>query len=615
MTETTHNPLPDLLRRLMLSWLAAAALEYLLLPADLRVLGTTDGLAQMSLLRVLLLAFSAFLLLTVAARYLPTEKAERWGLLGIFAALSALSLIANFSVPFLLVCILCAAGLTVYALFGWKTMPASSAEDSAGSTAWTWAAGAAAAAFFLFISIWTIYRIKTFNAPAYDFGIFVQMFHNMKTCGLPLTTVERDGLLSHFRVHMSPIYYLMLPFYCLAPRPETLQVLQAAVMASSVLPLWKLGRHHGLSRAQRCLLCAVLLLVPAFAGGAAYDLHENCFLTPLLLWLLYGIDSRKPWLTAVAALLTLCVKEDAAVYVAVVALYLLLRTSLRYQKEDRRDLLCGGALLAVSLVWFFAVTGYLANVGDGVMTGRYRNFLFNGSDSLVTVIKAVLLNPMKAIFECVDKEKLYFIGMSLWPMLGLPLLTRRYERYVMLIPWLLINLMSDYQYQHDIYYQYAFGSLACLIYLSTVNLAQLNERKGRTAALAAAVAVALLCFSQTIWPKATEYLDWYETYEKTYLTYEETLTHVPEDISVTAGTHFLVHLAQRDTVYSLRHATLENLLSTQCVVLRTTTTNDFRNYHSEGKEDGCDNLIAILEENGYEMIASGNNTLKIYLRP
>ena len=34
MTETTHNPLPDLLRRLMLSWLAAAALEYLLLPLE-----------------------------------------------------------------------------------------------------------------------------------------------------------------------------------------------------------------------------------------------------------------------------------------------------------------------------------------------------------------------------------------------------------------------------------------------------------------------------------------------------------------------------------------------------------------------------------------------------
>lgn len=42
-----------------------------------------------------------------------------------------------------------------------------------------------------------------------------------------MTTCERDRVLSHFAVHVSPIYYLFLPFYALFPSPVTLEVLQA----------------------------------------------------------------------------------------------------------------------------------------------------------------------------------------------------------------------------------------------------------------------------------------------------------------------------------------------------------------------------------------------------
>ena len=157
-------------------------------------------------------------------------------------------------------------------------------------------------------------------------------------------------------------------------------------------------------------------------------------------------------------------------YVAVIALYLLVKTAVRYRKEDKREFFVGGGLLVLSIMWFLAATGYLANSGDGVMTYRYSNFMFDGTDSLFTVIKAVIMSPMKALFECVDQEKLTFIGYTLLPLLGLPLLTRRYERYLLLIPYILINLMSDYQYQHDIFFQYTYGSTACLIYMVLVKL-------------------------------------------------------------------------------------------------------------------------------------------------
>ena len=40
--------------------------------------------------------------------------------------------------------------------------------------------------------------------------------------------------------------------------------------------------------------------------------------------------------------------------------------------------------------------------------------------------------------------------------------------------------------------------------------------------------------------------------------YREAMAKVPKDASVTAGTHYVAPLAQREVIYSLRHTTLEN---------------------------------------------------------
>ena len=137
------------------------------------------------------------------------------------------------------------------------------------------------------------------------------------------------------------------------------------------------------------------------------------------------------------------------------------------------------------------------------ISGGVRLFreMYDGSSSLLTVIKSVILSPMKAVYECVDTEKLYFIAMTLLPFLGLPLLTRRYERYILLIPYILVNLMSDYQYQHDIFFQYTFGSTAFLVYLSVVNLADIRITWQRVTVLAAALIVTMASFYKVVAPR------------------------------------------------------------------------------------------------------------------
>ncbi len=605
--QKNENKAASLIRHLLLAWLTAATAEYLLLPAQVKTLVGLQSLAAMSLPRLLIVTGIVLALLEGIFRLINC-RAERWMLLGVFAVLAAAVLVSSFTWPLLAACVLVFALLLVFACRGWEenAVPKPSAGKSgiaAGLTA------VLAVGFFLLVSAWTVGRVYSFSAPSYDFGIFAQMFHSMRTTGLPITTLERDGALSHFAVHVSPIYYLLLPFYMLVPKPETLQVLQAAVLASAAIPLYLTGKRHGLPPFVRTGLCALLLLYPAYAGGASYDIHENAFLTPLILWLFYGLDRKSVPLTAVFALLTVMVKEDAPVYVGIIALWLLLKGLLR--KGGRWELVTGVALMAFALSYFFAVTSYLANSGQGVMTYRYKNFIYDGSDSLVTVIKAVLLSPMKAVFECVDKEKLQFIGLTMLPLAGIPLLTRRYERFVLLIPYILVNLMSDYQYQHDIFFQYTYGSTACLMYLVTVNLADIKEQKLRFAALALALCISASCFGAQILPKAAQYPEKCKTYAAYYDKLRDVLDTVPEDASVAATTFYTTYLSQRDTLYDVRYASREHVLSCAYVVVSVTEKNSFKAYAVNG-ENGYENFVKLLTEHGFEKSAEYPGRLEVY---
>ena len=599
-------------RRAVVSWIAAVLIEYLLLPFELRDLDRLNGLAEMSLMRIFCITCTGMILLWMASRCVNTAKAERWILVGVISALAAVTLYSSFTWAFLVVCVLIVSVAVIYGIFGWAASAEGVAMPKKSHKAFLWITAGLSVCFFLFVSVWTVGRIYSFSTPTYDFGIFSQMFYHMKESGLPMTTVERDGLLSHFHVHVSPIWYLLLPFYSLIPTPVTLQVLQAAVIASAVIPLWKIGKHHGLSGAGRMLICAVLLLYPAFSGGTSYDIHENCFLTPLILWLFYGIDKKNTAVIAIFTLLTLMVKEDAAVYVAVIALWLIVKTALRFRKSEYDSLLTGIAMLAVSLIYFLLVTSFLAKIGDGVMTYRYDNFIYDGSSSLITVIKSVILNPMKAVYECVDKEKLRFIALTMLPLLGMPLLTRRYERYILLIPYVLVNLMSDYQYQHDIFFQYTFGSTAFLMYLTVINVADLKINWKQLTTLIIAAGVSAGCFGWIVVSKAVKYPVNCVRYFEYYQNIRDTLAQIPEDASVTATTFYTTALSQREVLYDVRYSSTAHLLQTEYVVLNVSAENEYVRYETYGRNNGFENLVKLLSENGYELYAELNGVLVIY---
>ena len=393
----------------------------------------------------------------------------------------------------------------------------------------------------------TCLRYKTFSSPNFDFGLFVNMFHNMKEMGLPLVTSERDQLLSHFAVHVSPIFYVLLPFYWLFPSPLTLQIGQAVVLALGIVPVVLLCRHFKLSGKVTIFIVCLYAFYPVLSSGTFYDIHENCFLTLTLLltFLFYEKKMLVPmYLSAVSVLM---VKEDAAIYLLIFALFVLL--------SEKRYL--HGTILAVMSVGYFLLAVHmLEKYGTGTLNNRFNNLIYDRDAGLMSAAKTALTNPGYILTQIFTTSKggwekiVYFLQMLL-PLGFLPFCSKKASRWLLITP-ILINMVSYYQYLYDVGFQYHFATVAFLFYAVIKNLPDLSAPTRRNL-LSIAAAGCCCVYLVTVCPKLSTYTHRWEDNKETYVRMEEILDTVPEDASVVCSTFLLAHIADRAEIYELAY--------------------------------------------------------------
>ncbi len=449
--------------------------------------------------------------------------------------------------------------------------------------------------FFAHVTIViSVLRYETYAAPNYDFGIFCNMYYNMKKTLLPNTTCERDMLLSHFSVHISPILYLLLPIYAVFSSPVTIAVLQVLIVYSGIIPLYLIAKKYKLSDGIIAVVAVIYAAYPALCANCTFDFHENCFLTPLLLWMIFFYEKGNTSLMFVFAVLTLMVKEDAAVYVAVFGIYIIVANK-HYEK--------GVALTAGSVLWFFIATTILANYGDGVMINRYSN-LINGDEGVFGIVKTILLNPGYAVSEIFTTEEdttdkvLYSIQIFL-PLAFVPFCTKKFSRCILILP-VFLNLLSGYIYQYQISYQYSFGISAFLMYVTVMNIADEDGEKKRVYSVSAAGLSVLMSLMMFV-PTYTGYIEKYTESKELYDEMDDVLESIPEDKSVVATAFIVPHVSEHMEVYELEFH--DEINTDYLVVDMRPTANDYSEYVEEYEDNGYV-LVAIVLDGIYVYASS-----------
>ncbi len=409
-----------------------------------------------------------------------------------------------------------------------------------------------------------VLKYLIYSSPNFDLGLFSQMFHYMSSDLSMKTTSERDVLLSHFCVHISPIFYCILPLYMLYKSAATLQFAQALVIGLAVFPLAGICRHLKLSRFETALFCIAYLLYPVVSGGCFYDIHENIFLPLCIFTLLYYCE-KESWIgIIISTVFLLGVKEDAAVYAVCIGLY-----TLFYKKMYKKSIF----IIVISGLYFIFTTELLSKIGEGVMSYRFDNMIYGGGGSMVGIIRTVITNPAYILTQIMQQEKIEFIIQTLAPLCFMPLFSKKWYRFIFFIPYVLFNLMSDYQYFHSIYFQYVFGSGALLFYLSVRNVADIDI-KLRSRIIPMVTVASSLFFITLVSEKVEKYYNYYsDKYERSiYKVLDEAVSSVPENASVTATTFLCPALSNRDVLYELYYTDKESETEYTVLDLRVATT-------------------------------------------
>jgi len=460
--------------------------------------------------------------------------------------------------------------------------------------------------FAVFVSLVTVYRYLSFYTPNFDFGIFVNMFHNMRTRFFPYVTSARNLLLNHLAIHVSLDYYLMLPFYLIFPYPATLQILQAVILASGIAPLYLLAKYKGLSNKTIVLLAFIYALYPALSSGCYYDLHENCFLTALLLWTFYFYEKKKYIPLYIFAFLVLFVKEDAAIYVAFFALFIILSN---LSEKNYKASLHGCVLFFVAAVYFAFVWFMLSKYGQGIMDVRtFGNYIPDGGN-ILSMVKTVLINPGYVFTQLLTAEKLIYVFKMLLPLAFMPFMTKKASRFMLFFPLIVMSLMTNYGYQYNIRFQYQFGIIAFLFYMTVLNISEMEGFNKRFVLSFAAVA-ALMIFCLNSLPD-TNVIRRYRNNKVSYSKMNEALKLIPPDASVKSSTFILAHLANRDEIYAIDYEAYHNtdiVHNTDYIVL------DMRGGADEEDSTARNYYINNALRNGYNLLFEEKGLIIILIR-
>ena len=193
---------------------------------------------------------------------------------------------------------------------------------------------------------------------SWDLGIFTEYVRQLAHLHAPVVNIRGSGF-NLLGDHFQPIVGLIAPIFLLVPSAATLLVVQALLIAVSVVPVSRAAASRLGTRAGR-MIGAAYGLSWGLQQMIDFDFHEIAFAVPLLACSLSALLRGKVRAAALWALPLVFVKEDQGFTVAAIGILIAVMSLTRAGKDGPavRAAFRWGALLTVwGLAWsFLAIT-------------------------------------------------------------------------------------------------------------------------------------------------------------------------------------------------------------------------------------------------------------------
>jgi uncharacterized membrane protein len=403
-----------------------------------------------------------------------------------------------------------------------------------------------ASSYFVVYSVLSVLRHITYHSFGPDLGLFDQVFWNTTQGRFLESTMSLAQAQPHSYLadHFSPIYLLLLPFYALIPRPETLLVIQTLFLALGVWPLYLLTRLKLDAGVQRLVWVLAYFLFLPVAFINLFDFHELALAVLPLGFALYFLEKGRPGWFLVSLLSTFLIKEELPLVGVGFGAYILLA---------KRDWKLGLGVLAGSLAAFIAmVRVVIPSFGGGSYEYFARRLNYRYAELGSTpqeIMGTVFAHPGRLAQILLQPQKLKFLAGIFGPVLALTAISG--WAAVLVLPTLAILLLSNYAPQYAFTSHYSAPLIALVVGTSILGFARLRPSlRGPAAAgvLASSLVFSFffgdLPFSRHFDPRMFES-------EARYTAFAHNLALIPATARVASENNLTPHLSQRRYIYNL----------------------------------------------------------------
>jgi uncharacterized membrane protein len=387
--------------------------------------------------------------------------------------------------------------------------------------------------YAILFSFVTVTRHLTLQTHALDLGYYVQLMWNISRGAGPYVSLPE---MHAWGDHFSPILYLLVPLFTVAPGAVVLLVFQAAALAAGALAVFGIAARRLGDERPAAVFAVLYLLNPSLQGINVRDFHAAALAIPLLLAAIYFAEAERPWLFAAAVVLTLGTREDAAIPVVGLGVWLAL---------TKRRWFWGSITAACAFALLLADTRWLMPHFRGAPyphLGRYAHL----GRSVPEIVTALVLHPFRALAGLVTGKRLVYLGALFAPLAFLPLLAP--GTLLGLAPSLFENLLGHDPILFDHRTQYQSFVLPFLFAAAIAGYDRVALRRpGRwpKGVLVVAVMASLVLSSSMVnnlsverfWPKSVHRQAW------------EVMARVPVGAAVSAQDRYVAHLSLRSLVF------------------------------------------------------------------
>ncbi|MGC8512328.1 MAG: DUF2079 domain-containing protein [Acidimicrobiales bacterium] len=372
-----------------------------------------------------------------------------------------------------------------------------------------------------------------FGAPGYDLGIFDQGVWLLSRFDAPFVTVMGRNL---FGDHTSFVLLLVVPFYWLWPTAQTLLIIQTVLLAGAAVPIFVLARRRLGGVWMPSALAAAYLLNPALQRGNLEQFHPECFLVAFLALAILAALEWWPRLLLVCVVGALLVKEDTALLVIPLGVWV-------YFRRDR----AWGAGIAV------AAAAYMAFAFEVVIRALLGTAAFYGNripfGGLAGLVESPFVHPGKLWAYLTSGGRPYYLwqmGASFgWVFLASP------EIAAIAVLNLAENVVSNFPYMHQIPYHYSLDAVPVLAMGTVFAISRLASTTRRAVASFAVVSFAVIsCYLWGLSPFSLNPTYPHLTPAGAAVTAaDRALSVIPADAVVSAGDFYVSHLDHRKYIY------------------------------------------------------------------